>query len=200
MTIFPGDYSDDHTWDDSWEDDPMLDDVILEEQKEMDMVADELTQQESIDKEKREKWLRNAEMPVRESIIDERGRSFGPGGRKRASASVWIQPGSGEVVVNRRHFLDYFPRMSDREHILMPLVVTDTIGKFDLQIVVKGGGITGQAGAARLGVANALNKYNPDLYRPVLKKLGMLTRDARKVERKKVGHVKARKSPQWVRR
>eukprot|EP00985_Skeletonema_marinoi_P034333 scaffold43725_cov153-Skeletonema_marinoi.AAC.1 len=86
-----------------------------------------------------------------------------------------------------------------REHILGPLVASQTCGKFDVTAVVKGGGLTGQAGAIRLGLARALEKYNPD-YRPPMKRHGFLTRDARMVERKKVGRVKARKSPQWVRR
>ena len=102
--------------------------------------------------------------------------------------------------MNRRPFTDYFARLSDRDLCIQPFVATETCGKFDVQVTVKGGGLTGQAGAIRLGVARALNAYNPDLYRPVLKLLGFLTRDARKVERKNVGKVKARKSPQWVRR
>ena len=131
---------------------------------------------------------------------------FSPGGvdgkfgRKTAEARVWIQPGPGEVVINHRPLEDYFDRLTDRERVLSPLVATETCGQFDVQVTVKGGGLTGQAGAVRMGLARALNAYNPDAYRPALKMLGYLTRDARKVERKKVGHVKARKSPQWVRR
>ena len=152
------------------------------------------------EQEKRERWIDNALPPERTTVIDERGRAYGRGGRKRAEARVWIQPGLGEVVVNRRRFTDYFIRLYDREQVLAPFVATETCNMFDVQIMVKGGGLTGQAGAIRLGVARALNAYNPDLYRPPLKFLGYLTRDPRKVERKKIGHVKARKSPQWVRR
>lgn len=152
------------------------------------------------EQEKREKWIDNALPPERTSIIDERGRAYGRGGRKSAQARVWIQPGLGEVIVNRRRFTDYFDRLYDREQVLAPFVATETCNMFDVQVMVKGGGLTGQAGAIRLGVARALNAYNPDLYRPPLKFLGYLTRDARKVERKKIGRTKARKSPQWVRR
>lgn len=149
---------------------------------------------------KKKRWLENARPPQRVPNIDERGRAYGRGGRKTASARVWIEPGFGIVVVNKKDFIDYFHRTSDREHILAPFCATDTCGKFDVMATVTGGGLTGQAGAIRHGVARALNHYNPDLYRPPLKRLGYLTRDPRKVERKKVGHLKARKKPQWVKR
>jgi small subunit ribosomal protein S9 len=113
---------------------------------------------------------------------------------------VWIQPGFGNVVVNRQDFVEYFDRMTDRESILAPLAATETLGKFDVTAIVTGGGLSGQAGAVRHGLARALNHYNPDVYRPPLKRLGYLTRDPRKVERKKIGHLKARKKPQWVKR
>lgn len=149
---------------------------------------------------KRERWLENARPPVRAPVIDERGRAYGRGGRKAASARVWIQPGFGNVVVNRRDVVDYFGRRTDREHLLAPLAATGTCGLFDVTAVVDGGGLTGQAGAVRHGIARALNHYDPDSYRPPLKRLGYLTRDPRKVERKKAGHLKARKKPQWVKR
>jgi len=150
--------------------------------------------------ERRKKWLENAKPPLRRPVVDERGRSYGRGGRKTASARVWIQPGFGNVVVNRKELVDYFDRTTDREQILMPLAATATLGSFDVVATVDGGGLTGQAGAIRHGLARALNNYNPDLYRPPLKRLGYLTRDPRKVERKKIGHLKARKKPQWNRR
>lgn len=147
----------------------------------------------------KQRWIQNASPPIRVSEIDDRGRSYGRGSRKTAQARVWIQPGQGDIVVNRKDFVSYFPRESDREHILGPFVASQTCGKFDVTAVVKGGGLTGQAGAIRLGLARALEKYNPD-YRPPMKRHGFMTRDPRMVERKKVGRVKARKSPQWVRR
>ncbi|KAL7525520.1 hypothetical protein ACHAWF_001398 [Thalassiosira exigua] len=147
----------------------------------------------------KKRWIQNSRPPVRISEIDERGRAYGRGSRKSAQARVWIQPGEGEIVVNRKDFVSYFPREYDRDHILGPLVASQTCGKFDVTAAVKGGGLTGQAGAIRLGLARALEKYNPD-YRPPMKRHGFMTRDPRMVERKKVGRVKARKSPQWVRR
>lgn len=204
ITIFPGDYSDDSDpWNDDDDDDGGFgekDSIAAIEDRETDLLVKDLEVHEEMEQATRERWLRNAKPPVRVPVVDARGRSYGRGGRKRAQARVWIQAGLGEIVVNRKPFVDYFTRQTDREHVLLPLVATETIGSFDVQIMVKGGGLTGQAGAARLGVARALNAYNPDVYRPALKHLDLLTRDARKVERKTVGHVKARKSPQWVRR
>jgi small subunit ribosomal protein S9 len=149
---------------------------------------------------KRERWIQNAIPPERVPVVDERGRSYGRGGRKRAQARVWVQPGFGAVTVNRRSLEEHFVRMSDRDLCLQPMVATRTLGHLDVTATVRGGGLTGQAGAIRHGLAVALNAFDPERYRPALKELGMLTRDARKVERKKIGHKKARKSPQWVRR
>ena len=168
-----------------------------EEEMELSEQIQELQQQQDLQKQK---WLDNAKPPVRKPIIDERGRSYGRGGRKTASARVWIQPGLGTVVVNQRDFVEYFDRTSDRELVLSPLAACGVCGKFDVTVTVEGGGLTGQAGAVRHGLARALNHYNPDTYRPPLKRLGYLTRDPRMVERKKVGHIKARKKPQWVKR
>jgi small subunit ribosomal protein S9 len=168
-----------------------------DEEWELAKQVQELQDQEDA---KRKRWLESTKPPLRVPVIDERGRAYGRGGRKTASARVWIEPGFGNIVVNKRDFIDYFGRTSDREHVLGPFTATDTCGKFDVMATVMGGGLTGQAGAIRHGVARALNHYNPDEYRPALKRLGYLTRDPRKVERKKVGHLKARKKPQWVKR
>mmetsp|Transcript_10605 Transcript_10605/g.25107 ORF Transcript_10605/g.25107 Transcript_10605/m.25107 type:complete len:296 (+) Transcript_10605:158-1045(+) len=168
-----------------------------EEESELAGQVQEIQRQED---ERRKRWLENAKPPVRRPIIDERGRAYGRGGRKTASARVWIQPGFGNVVINKKDFVDYFDRTTDRELILEPLAATETLGRFDITATVEGGGLRGQAGAIRHGLARALNHYNPDTYRPPLKRLGYLTRDPRKVERKKVGHLKARKKPQWVKR
>lgn len=147
----------------------------------------------------KKRWIENSKPPIRVSEIDERGRAYGRGSRKTAQARVWVQPGEGEIVVNRKEFITYFTRESDRDHVLGPLVASQTCGKFDVTAMVKGGGSRGQAGAIRLGLARALEKFNPD-YRPPMKRHGFMTRDPRMVERKKVGRVKARKGPQWVRR
>ena len=169
------------------------------EEEEMEL-SEEIQEMQQKEDEQKQRWLDNAKPPVRKPIIDERGRAYGRGGRKTASARVWIQPGPGTVVVNKKDFIDYFGRTSDRELILSPLAACGVCGKFDITATVEGGGLTGQAGAVRHGIARALNHYNPDAYRPPLKRLGYLTRDPRKVERKKVGHLKARKKPQWVKR
>lgn len=163
-------------------------------------LAKRVKQLQDEDDDQKKRWIENAKPPVRKPVIDERGRAYGRGGRKTAAARVWIQPGLGHVVVNHKDLVDYFDRTTDRELVLAPFVATQTCGKFDVTAMVDGGGLTGQAGAIRHGLARALNHYNPDLYRPPLKRLGYLTRDPRKVERKKVGHLKARKKPQWVKR
>jgi small subunit ribosomal protein S9 len=194
VSIFHGDYSDDGT-EDLWNDDEEEEDTDDDDQEGL---AKLLQQEEDHQALLKAKWLK-APDPY-PTVIDDRGRAYGRGGRKTASARVWIQPGHGEVVVNRMPLHHYFPRETHRNSVLEPLVATQTCGDFDLQIMVQGGGKSGQAGAARHGLARALNKYHPELYRPPLKKLGYMTRDARMVERKKTGLVKARKAPQWVRR
>jgi small subunit ribosomal protein S9 len=148
---------------------------------------------------KKAKWLANAKPKVRVSEVDAAGQSYGKGGRKVASARVWIRPGEGVVTINRRDFLDYFPRDTHREMILGPFIATKTCGMFDMTVQVEGGGLSGKAGAVRHGLARALEKYYPD-FRPPMKRLGFMTRDSRVVERKKIGLKKARKAPQWVRR
>ena len=163
-------------------------------------LAQQVQEIQAAEDAQRKRWIENARPPVRVPVIDDRGRAYGRGGRKTASARVWIQPGFGHVVVNHKPLEEYFDRQTDRELILAPFAATMTCGKFDVTATVTGGGLTGQAGAIRHGAARALNHYNPDQYRPALKRLGYLTRDPRKVERKKIGRVKARKSPQWVKR
>lgn len=131
--------------------------------------------------------------------VDDLGRAYGTGRRKTSSARVWIWPGTGRMTVNARSLVDYFPWTAHCEDIIAPFFVTDTACAFDVRCTVKGGGVSGQAGAIRLGIARALQNFDPD-HRPNLKQAGFLTRDSRKVERKKPGLVKARKAPQWVKR
>eukprot|EP00429_Kryptoperidinium_foliaceum_P001715 CAMPEP_0176012180 /NCGR_PEP_ID=MMETSP0120_2-20121206/5664_1 /TAXON_ID=160619 /ORGANISM="Kryptoperidinium foliaceum, Strain CCMP 1326" /LENGTH=220 /DNA_ID=CAMNT_0017345061 /DNA_START=55 /DNA_END=713 /DNA_ORIENTATION=+ len=135
------------------------------ENEEMDLAQEVQAIQEQEDERKR-RWIENAKPPIRKPVIDERGRAYGRGGRKTAAARVWIQPGLGHVTVNRQDMIDYFERTTDRELVLAPLVATATCGKFDVTAMVTGGGLTGQAGAIRHGLARALNHYNPDVYRP----------------------------------
>ena len=132
-------------------------------------------------------------------VVDEFGRAYGTGRRKSSVARVWIKEGSGQFVVNDKNFVDYFQPIQ-REHALGAFVASKTAGLFDTFCTVKGGGISGQAGAVRLGISRALEAYDPQ-YRLLLR-LGenMLTRDSRRVERKKPGQAKARKKFQWVKR
>jgi len=124
---------------------------------------------------------------------------YGTGRRKSSTARVFLRPGSGDVRVNGKSLEDYLPRETAQMIVRQPLELTETTEQFDIKVNVDGGGPSGQAGAIRHGVARALLEYNPQL-RPTLKRAGLLTRDARKVERKKIGHRKARRSPQFSKR
>lgn len=121
------------------------------------------------------------------------------GRRKTASARVRLYPGTGTVIVNDRPLEEYFPRQTLVYRLLEPLRVTGTEGRFNITVKVKGGGISGQADAVRLGIARALVKTDENL-RPVLRQYGLLTRDARAKERKKPGLKRARKAPQYTKR
>ncbi|KAG2647297.1 30S ribosomal protein S9, mitochondrial-like [Panicum virgatum] len=131
--------------------------------------------------------------------VDEKGRAYGTGKRKCSIARVWIEPGNGKFIVNEKEFDAYFPILDHRAELLRPFTVTKNLGLFDVTCTVKGGGISGQVGAIRLGISRALQNWEPGL-RPYLKAAGYLTRDSRVVERKKPGKAKARKSFQWVKR
>lgn len=124
---------------------------------------------------------------------------WGTGRRKNALARVRVRPGEGKVFINERSVDDYFPRYIWQTNALEPLKVSGVEGKVDVFVRASGGGLTGQAGAVRLGIARALLKLNPDL-RGVLKKAGMLTRDSRMVERKKFGQKGARGRYQYSKR
>ena len=124
---------------------------------------------------------------------------YGTGRRKTSTARVFLRPGTGAITVNRRTFNAFFPTESLRTEITQPLLLTETVDKFDILATVSGGGVAGQAGAVRLGIARALVEYNAELRRR-LKKDGMLTRDARIKERKKYGMAGARKRFQFSKR
>jgi small subunit ribosomal protein S9 len=130
---------------------------------------------------------------------DEFGRSYATGKRKNAVARVWIKPGNGKIEVNGRDSPVYFARPVLRMLLNQPFVVTDRLGQFDVWCTVKGGGLSGQAGAVRHGISRALIFYEPGL-RPILKHGGFITRDSRVVERKKYGKAKARRSFQFSKR
>jgi small subunit ribosomal protein S9 len=135
----------------------------------------------------------------REPIRDAQGRSYATGKRKNAVARVWIKPGKGVITVNGRDQEVYFARPVLRMMIAQPLQVADRVGQFDVDVTVKGSGLSGQAGAVRHGIAKALTYYEPSL-RVALKPHGFLTRDSRVVERKKYGRAKARRSFQFSKR
>jgi small subunit ribosomal protein S9 len=124
---------------------------------------------------------------------------YGTGRRKTSTARVFLRPGTGTITVNQREFADFFPTEVLRTEIRQPLQLTETGDKFDILATVAGGGIAGQAGAVRLGIARALCQYSLEL-RPALKKEGLLTRDARAKERKKYGLAGARKRFQFSKR
>ncbi|NOT40586.1 MAG: 30S ribosomal protein S9 [Alphaproteobacteria bacterium] len=130
---------------------------------------------------------------------DAQGRSYATGRRKNAVARVWIKPGSGKVTINTREEAVYFARPVLRMILRQPLVVTNRETQFDVVATVKGGGLSGQAGAVRHGISRALVNYEPEL-KPLLKQKGFMTRDSRMVERKKYGKAKARRSFQFSKR
>ena len=138
-------------------------------------------------------------MPLREKQIDAQGRSYATGRRKDAVARVWIKPGSGKVTVNGRDQAVYFARPTLRLVIDQPFQIAERAGQYDVIATVKGGGLSGQAGAVKHGISQALTKFEPTL-RSVIKAAGFLTRDSRVVERKKYGKAKARKSFQFSKR
>jgi len=130
---------------------------------------------------------------MKETVYSTTGR------RKRSIARVYLSPGTGKILVNDKELLDYFQRDTLKMIIEQPLVVSDSMGKYDITAHVKGGGLSGQAGALLLGIARALVKVNEEL-KPALRKNGFLTRDPRMVERKKYGRPGARKRFQFSKR
>jgi len=124
---------------------------------------------------------------------------YGTGRRKSSTARVFLRPGSGNIVINKRTIEEFFGRETARMVVRQPLELVEMTEKFDLYVTVSGGGISGQAGAIRHGITRALMEYDESL-RPTLRKAGFVTRDARQVERKKVGLHKARKRPQFSKR
>ena len=125
--------------------------------------------------------------------------SYGTGRRKKSTARVFLKPGSGNIVINNRTLDEYFGRQTSRMMVRQPLELVELGKKIDVMVTVKGGGPGGQAGAIRHGVTRALIEYDETL-RPALRQAGWVTRDAREVERKKVGLRKARKRPQYSKR
>ncbi len=139
------------------------------------------------------------ETPKYVQKLDKQGRAYATGKRKDAVARVWIKPGSGKITVNTRTLEVYFARPVLRMLIQQPLVTANRNGQYDVICTVSGGGLSGQAGAVRHGLAKALTNFEPELRSP-LKRGGFLTRDSRVVERKKYGRAKARRSFQFSKR
>ncbi|MEZ5648226.1 MAG: 30S ribosomal protein S9 [Alphaproteobacteria bacterium] len=135
----------------------------------------------------------------KQPVLDAKGRAYATGKRKNAIARVWIKPGSGKIIVNDRPLEQYFARPVLRMLVHQPFVAVNRLGQFDVLCTANGGGLSGQAGAVRHGIAKALTNYEPGL-RPTLKQGGFLTRDSRTVERKKYGRAKARRSYQFSKR
>jgi small subunit ribosomal protein S9 len=140
-----------------------------------------------------------AEEPKREPKLDALGRAYATGRRKESVARVWLKPGKGQITINDKPAAKYFARPVLRMLITQPFLVADRYQQFDVMCTVKGGGLSGQAGAVRHGISRALVNYDPEL-RGILKKAGFLTRDPRVVERKKYGKRKARRSFQFSKR
>ncbi|RKI92286.1 30S ribosomal protein S9 [Parablautia intestinalis] len=126
-------------------------------------------------------------------------RFYGTGRRKKSVARVYLMPGKGEIIINKRPIDEYFGLETLKVIVRQPMVTTDTVDKYDVLVNVRGGGYTGQAGAIRHGISRALLQVDAD-YRPVLKKAGFLTRDPRMKERKKYGLKAARRAPQFSKR
>lgn len=137
--------------------------------------------------------------PLREQELDKHGRAYATGRRKDAVARVWLKPGTGKITINKRDQDVYFARPTLRLVINQVFDITDRKGQYDVICTVKGGGLSGQAGAVKHGISQALTKYEPAL-RSTVKQAGFLTRDSRTVERKKYGKAKARKSFQFSKR
>ena len=140
-----------------------------------------------------------AQVPLREQERDKEGRAYATGRRKDATARVWLKPGSGKVIINGKDQEVYFARPTLRLIIDQPFTITDRQGQYDVIATVRGGGLSGQAGAVKHGISQALTKYEPAL-RSTVKAAGFLTRDSRVVERKKYGRAKARRSFQFSKR
>jgi small subunit ribosomal protein S9 len=137
--------------------------------------------------------------PLREQQLDKQGRAYATGRRKDAVARVWVMPGTGKITVNGRDQTVYFARPTLRLVINQTFGITGREGQYDVVATVKGGGLSGQAGAVKHGIAQALTRYEPAL-RSTVKAAGFLTRDSRVVERKKYGKAKARRSFQFSKR
>jgi small subunit ribosomal protein S9 len=138
-------------------------------------------------------------LDTQQPTLDNKERSYATGKRKNSIARVWLKKGEGNISINGKSLKDYFSRPVLQMIVNQPLEVIQSVGGYDIMATVKGGGLSGQAGALRHGISKALSIYDTG-YRPTLKKVGFLTRDSRVVERKKAGLAKARRSYQFSKR
>ena len=148
-----------------------------------------------VEKTETEEGLQVQRVAVRDNL----GRSYATGKRKNSIARVWIKRGSGEITINGKKLDKYFSRPVLQMIVNQPIEIIQSVGSYEIMATVKGGGLSGQAGALRHGISKALSTYDTG-YRPTLKKVGFLTRDSRVVERKKSGLAKARRSYQFSKR
>ena len=162
-------------------------------------MAEENKETNSIDDLSKLKVDDKEEVVVNEPKIDTLGRSYATGRRKESTARVWVKRGTGKILINGKEMISYFARPVLQMQLNFVFDVTERKDQFDVIATVKGGGLSGQAGAVRHGLSRALSLFEPDLRKP-LKTAGMLTRDSRVVERKKYGRAKARKSFQFSKR
>ena len=162
-------------------------------------MADEIKSLEELGDAAETEGVIAQEAPVHVQKLDQYGRAYATGKRKDAIARVWIKPGSGRMVINDKEYEAYFARPVLQMLLRQPLQTAERLDQYDVIATVKGGGLSGQAGAVRHGISKALTYFEPEL-RPALKKGGFLTRDSRTVERKKYGKAKARRSFQFSKR
>jgi small subunit ribosomal protein S9 len=162
-------------------------------------MADEIKSLEDLGDAAETEGVIAQEAPVHVQKLDQYGRAYATGKRKDAIARVWIKPGSGRMVINDKEYEAYFARPVLQMLLRQPLQTAERLDQYDVIATVKGGGLSGQAGAVRHGISKALTYFEPEL-RPALKKGGFLTRDSRTVERKKYGKAKARRSFQFSKR
>ena len=162
-------------------------------------MAEENKETNSLDDLSKLKVDNKEEVVVNEPKIDTLGRSYATGRRKESTARVWVKRGTGKISINGKEMVNYFARPVLQMQLNFVFDVTERKDQFDVIAKVKGGGLSGQAGAVRHGLSRALSLFEPDLRKP-LKTAGMLTRDSRVVERKKYGRAKARKSFQFSKR
>ena len=187
-------------WKGAWE---AFESILAVSQKDFpsleQILAVDTEQEKRTYRRQREEELKLSASKLHVRRVDDQGRAHAVGRRKTSTATVWIRPGLGHMMINRKPYDLYFPELERRLDLITPFVMTDNLGRFDVMASVQGGGSTGQAQAVRHAISRALQNWDTELRGP-LKSAGLLTRDPRMVERKKTGKRKARRAFQWVKR